>query len=310
MNRLRERLARGAREAHRPAARALHGRPPGLRHRRPARRRLPAAARDAEVRAPRRARRHAAARPRAPRAHGRRPRADALHRPGRAPRARGDGAVRARRDALASITAGLRDRRALAAPRPRRPARRARPRPRRPPQRRARAASRLLAARARAAARRRPRRPVGDPVADRAVRVRRPELPPNSAGASGYYQFMQRHLEGPRRLDAARLPGVQGRAGPARGAAVGRRRRARTTGSAPSLVDEVYDGRSRTGPLALLDEIPVAPPRPARRGRPPARAAGHVRARRRHDRQRDRRQAQARGRPRGSSGCGATRAPR
>ena len=50
-------------------------------------------------------------------------------------------------------------------------------------------------------------------------------LPPNSAGASGYYQMLPVHLARPRRLDPARLPGVEGRAGPPRGEAVGRRRR-------------------------------------------------------------------------------------
>ena len=50
-------------------------------------------------------------------------------------------------------------------------------------------------------------------------------LPPNYAAASGYYQFITGDLARPRRLDAARLPGVEGRAGPPRGAAVGRRAR-------------------------------------------------------------------------------------
>ena len=82
-----------------------------------------------------------------------------------------------RRDALAGITAGLRERqRRSPAPTPPGSPRSAAPaRGRR--QRRDASSSRLLAARARAAARRRPRRPVGDPVADRAVRVRRPEPP-------------------------------------------------------------------------------------------------------------------------------------
>ena len=105
-------------------------------------------------------------------------------------------AVRARRDALAGITAGLRERREFAAPRPRRARRRARPRPRRPPQRRARAAtgcSPPAPARPSSAG---PGGPWAIPWAIVQCESGGQNIPPNSAGASGYYQFMQATWKG------------------------------------------------------------------------------------------------------------------
>ena len=200
-------------------------------------------------------------------------------------------AVRARRDALAAITAG-----------PARAPGAARPRARRPrwprsaaPAAAAASAEReltaLLAARARAAAR------VVGPGGPWAIPW--PIVQCESGGQNLAAQLRRRlrllpvhgrDLEGPRRLDPAGLPGLQGRAGPARGEAVGGRRGARQLGLclARGRLD-LPDWAAR-----LLEEIPVAHLGPARRGRRAARPAGHVRPRRRRDRQRDRRQAQAR----------------
>ncbi len=76
----------------------------------------------------------------------------------------------------------------------------------------------------------RPRRPVGDPVADRAVRVRRPEPAPQLGRRVGLLPVPAGHVAGARRLDAAGLPRAEGRAGPARGAAVERWPRRRQLG--------------------------------------------------------------------------------
>ena len=134
-------------------------------------------------------------------------------------------AVRRRRDALASMRAGL----AAAPGHARARARGPRAGARRHARRAASAENaldQLIAERERAARRaRRPGRPVGDPVADRAVRVRRPEPAAQQRRRVGLLPDAALDLEGPRRLHAARLPGVEGRAGPPRGAAVGRRRR-------------------------------------------------------------------------------------
>ena len=157
-------------------------------------------------------------------------------------------AVRARRDALAGITAGLRERREfvrrahaarVAALGRARAGRRSAERELR----------RLLAARARAAGPRRARRPVGDPVGDRPVRVRRPERAAELRRRLGLLPVHAGHLEGPRRLDQARLPGVQGRAGPARRAAVGGRRRRAQLGlrRASSTRSEMGPSTSRAG---------------------------------------------------------------
>ena len=196
VNRLRERLSEVREQALRPAARALHGRPPGLRHRRPARRRLPAAAGDAELRAPRRARRHAAAGRRALRALGGRPRAEALHVALAERREREANAVRARRDALAGITAGLRERREFV-----RRAHAARiaalGRARSGRQSAERELRSLLAARARAAVSSAgPGGPWAIPWAIVQCESGGQNVPPNSAGASGYYQFMQATWKG------------------------------------------------------------------------------------------------------------------
>ena len=78
---------------------------------------------------------------------------------------------------------------------------------------------------ARGGRRRRAGRAVGDPVADRAVRVGRPEPAAQQRRRVRLLPDAALHLEGPRRLHAARLPGVEGRAGPPRRAPVGRRRR-------------------------------------------------------------------------------------
>ena len=68
-------------------------------------------------------------------------------------------------------------------------------------------------------------RAVGDPVGHRPVRVRRAEPAAQLGDGVGLLPVHHLDVEGPGRLDAARLPGVQGRAGPPRGAAVGRRAR-------------------------------------------------------------------------------------
>src|SRR5204863_3462146 len=67
--------------------------------------------------------------------------------------------------------------------------------------------------------------PVGDPVGHRPVRVRRPEPAAQLGDGVGLLPVHHLDVEGPWRLDAARLPGVQGRAGPPRRAALGRRAR-------------------------------------------------------------------------------------
>ena len=148
-------------------------------------------------------------------------------------------AVRARRDALAGITAGLRERRELVAPRPRRAHRRARPRPHRPPQRRARArrgCSPPAPAPPRSSG---PGGPWAIPWPIVQCESGGQNTPPNSAGASGYYQFMRHDLEGPRRLDPARLPGAPrpSRTGSRRGC--GRAARGAHNWVCASLVDEV-----------------------------------------------------------------------
>ena len=80
----------------------------------------------------------------------------------------------------------------------------------------------------------RPRRPVGDPVADRAVRIGRPEPPAQQRGRLRLLPDAAVDLEGPRRLDPGRVPGLQGRAGPPRRHVCGPAAPARTTGSAPA----------------------------------------------------------------------------
>ena len=67
-------------------------------------------------------------------------------------------------------------------------------------------------------------------------------LPPNFAGASGFYQFMPGDLARPGRLDAARLPRAEGRAGPARRPAVGRRRRRAQLGLRGARRDHLNSG--------------------------------------------------------------------
>ena len=130
--------------------------------------------------------------------------------------------VRRRRDGLAAIAAGLRERRAVLAQ-----ARSARlaalgssRRSRRPRGARADAPARAAKPCDRPG---RTGRSVGDPVGDRAVRVRRPEHAAQLGDRVGLLPVHRRHVAWARRLDAARLPGLQGRAGPARGAAVERR---------------------------------------------------------------------------------------
>ena len=150
------------------------GGPPGLRDRRPARRRLPAAARDAAVRAAASSAPTRACSTSSATRAGRRPRAhvaDALAER----RDREAAAARTRRDALAGITPACASARTLLAPRPRRPGRRARPRPRAAAARPSASSTAARRARPRARVSNGPGRPVGDPVADRAVRVRRPE---------------------------------------------------------------------------------------------------------------------------------------
>ena len=133
-------------------------------------------------------------------------------------------AVRKRHDALATIAAGLRERRArlgqARAARRRAAARDAgEPAPRR-------ALAEPPAGSARAGAEGgRPGRAVVDPVAGRAVRVRRSEPAAELGRRVGLLSVHARDLARPGRLDAARLPGAEGRAGPARGAVVGRRQR-------------------------------------------------------------------------------------
>ena len=224
VNRLRERLAEVRVKLARAAARALHGRPPGLRHRRPARRRLPAAARDADVRAPRRARRHArCSGSSAPPARTPTASARATGALARAPRARGRRGARpprrARRRSPRACASGAR-----CSPAPTPPGSPRSAAPARPPQAPSASSSRLLAARARAAVSRRARAARGRSrgrscSASPAARTCRPTTPAPPATTSSCSD-----LEGPRRLDPARLPGLQGRAGPARGAPVGRRR--------------------------------------------------------------------------------------
>ena len=141
-------------------------------------------------------------------------------------------AVRTRRDALAEITPGLRERQATRSPAPTPPAS---PRSAAPAAVAARPSASSAACSPPAPAPPRSLGPGGPwaipwPIVQ--CESGGQNLPPNYAGASGYYQFMRRDLEGPRRLDPARLPGLQGRAGPPRRAPVGRRRGPRTTGSA------------------------------------------------------------------------------
>ena len=123
-----------------------------------------------------------------------------------------------RRDALAAILDGLRRRRdALASARAARQAALTRTRAGRA--RAQKELNKLLAARAtRRRLPRRPGRPMGDPVGDRPVRVRRPEPPAQLRGRLGLLPVPPGDLARPRRLDPAGLPGLQGRAGPAGGA--------------------------------------------------------------------------------------------
>ena len=100
-------------------------------------------------------------------------------------------------------------------------------------------------------------------------------LPPNFAGASGYYQFMVATWKG--------LGGSTPQAYQASKAEQDRLASRLWAGGAgrdnwvcASLVDCLTDWAA-----ALLDEIPVGHLGPARRGRRAARAAGHVRPRRR-----------------------------
>ena len=131
-------------------------------------------------------------------------------------------AVRSQRDGLARMTAALQARRtALAQARAARLAALsntvgvAAPRP-----------ARAHATAGRAGARRRgprPGRPMGDPVADRRVRVGRAEPASQQRDRLGLLPDARQHLARPRRQHPARLPGLQGRAGSARRDAVGRR---------------------------------------------------------------------------------------
>ncbi len=141
-----------------------------------------------------------------------------------------------RRDALAGILTGLRSRRdALTSARAARQAALTRTRAGRA--RAEKELRKLEAARATAAVSvAGPGRPVGDPVRDRAVRVGRPEPPAQLRRRLRLLPVPARHLEGPRRLHPAGLPGLQGRAGPPRRAAVGRRvRRAQLGLRVPGL---------------------------------------------------------------------------
>ena len=137
--------------------------------------------------------------------------------------ARGDRRARAPRDTLAGIAAGLRARRDTLARRTPRASPRWRAR--------ARAAGRrgelnaLLAdARPRARASTGPGGPWAIPWPIVQCESGGQNLPPNSAGASGYYQMLDSTWKGLGGSTPARLPGLQGRAGPARRAPVGRRR--------------------------------------------------------------------------------------
>ncbi|CAA9489400.1 MAG: hypothetical protein AVDCRST_MAG67-1251, partial [uncultured Solirubrobacteraceae bacterium] len=213
-------VARATRHA---AARALHGRAAGHRHGGPALRRLRTAAGDRRL----------------PQAHPGPGRADPRHGAGSTSRcavaaARADEA----RDAAAHRSRGR-------APPPRR-ARDDRRRPagaaratgagassassaaarhaRGPAPRRALADAAARAARAGAESGR-AGRAVGNSVADRAVRVRRPEPAAELRGRVGLLSVHAGDLARPRRLRAARLPRPEGRAGPPRGAAVERRPR-------------------------------------------------------------------------------------
>src|SRR5947199_157091 len=85
-------------------------------------------------------------------------------------------------------------------------------RPREPPPRRARAQPTAGRAPPRCAPGR-PWRPLGDPVACRPVRIRRPEPPAQLRDRVWLLPDHRRHLARPRRLDPPRLPGLQDRAG-------------------------------------------------------------------------------------------------
>ena len=96
--------------------------------------------------------------------------------------------------------------------------------------------TRLLAAQARAAVSQGPGGPWAIPWPIVECESGGQNLPPNYASASGYYQMLDSTWHGPRRQHAARLPGLEGRAGPPRRDSCGRAGRARTTGSAPRIV--------------------------------------------------------------------------
>ena len=133
-------------------------------------------------------------------------------------------AVLARRNALASITAGLRERRDTISRAHAARVAALKAHPLGPPQGRTRALPPARRPRPRRPRALHLRRPVGHPVADRPVRVRRPEPPAQPRRRLGLLPVHAGDLEGPRRIDPARVPGLQGRAGSPRGAPVGRRR--------------------------------------------------------------------------------------
>lgn len=132
-------------------------------------------------------------------------------------------AVRRRHAALATIAAGLQERRARLAQ-----ARRTRAallRGTRASRRRAQRAHEAARAARAGAEGGRTGRAVGDPVADRAVRVGRSEPAAQLGRRVGLLSVPAVHLARRRRFDAARVPRLEGRAGSPGGEALGRRAR-------------------------------------------------------------------------------------
>ena len=173
-------------------------------------------------------------------------------------------AVRSQRDALARMTAALQSRRAALTQA--RAARLAALSNTRASRRRA-AARALAAARGAGAGRGQPwaRRAVGDPVADRRVRVGRAEPAAQRRHGVGLLPDARQHLARARRQHAARLPGLEGRAGPPRREAVGGRVGRAQLGvrGARGRLAHSTSGRASLCERSLLR---------------PARAADHVRA--------------------------------
>ena len=107
-----------------------------------------------------------------------------------------------------------------------------------------RALGRLLAARAVAARATGPGGPWAIPWPIVQCESGGQNLPPNWATASGYYQMLDSTWHGLGGSHAARLPGVQGRAGPRSPPACGPAAPARTTGCAPAWSAELKRGQS------------------------------------------------------------------